>query len=373
MYDPAPFSMLSDVFISYAAGDEPRASELAAALETKGWTVWWDRHIPPGRTFDEVIEQALTQARCVVVLWSAESVKSRWVRTEASVAAERGTLVPALIEPVAIPLEFRRLQAADLTNWHGDATDLELQHLIETLDHLIKAGARPHAPPTLKERSAPSVTGARLRLLTPLVAAFIAGAGLMYVIVGGDAERAHTSKVPASDPTSFDRGGGTASEPTATTGSSARVPAPVTRGRMNLLSSANGGHLMAAPHDSWQHAIDDDHENWQYIQAGSGDGVYAFRNDQPATFDAFRMLITDTSDLNIKEFELLAGNESPLGAFESVGTFQTQNLRLYPSPWQEFSFRPVRARYLKVHVVSAWGAGWNRSPKVVEWQLLGTL
>ncbi len=39
--------MVSDVFISYAAGDEPRAAELAAALETKGWTVWWDRHIPP--------------------------------------------------------------------------------------------------------------------------------------------------------------------------------------------------------------------------------------------------------------------------------------------------------------------------------------
>ena len=69
--------MVSDVFISYAAGDEPRASELAAALETKGWTVWWDRHIPPGRTFYEVIEQALTKARCVVVLRSAESVKLR--------------------------------------------------------------------------------------------------------------------------------------------------------------------------------------------------------------------------------------------------------------------------------------------------------
>ena len=54
--------MVSDVFISYAAGDEPRAAELAAALETKGWTVWWDRHIPPGRTFDEVIEQVVVLA-----------------------------------------------------------------------------------------------------------------------------------------------------------------------------------------------------------------------------------------------------------------------------------------------------------------------
>jgi hypothetical protein len=365
--------MVSDVFISYAAGDESRASELAAVLETKGWTVWWDRHIPPGRTFDEVIEQALTQARCVVVLWSAESVKSRWVRTEASVAAERGTLVPALIEHVAIPLEFRRLQAADLTNWHGDSTDPELQHLIETLDHLIKAGARPHAPPTLKARSAPSLIGRRVPLLGALVAAFVAGAGLMYVIMGGAGERSRASDVPASEAASVHRDIGSASQPTATAGSSARAPGPASKGRINLLSSANGGHLMAAPDKSWQHAIDDDDDNWQYIQAGSGDGVYAFRNEQPATFDTFRMLIADTSNLNIKEFELLAGNESPLGAFESIGTFQTQNIRLYPSPWQEFTFPPMRARYLKVHVISAWGAGWNTSPKVIEWQLLGTV
>ena len=365
--------MMSDVFISYAAGDEPRASELAAALETKGWTVWWDRHIPPGRTFDEVIEQALTQARCVVVLWSAESVKSRWVRTEASVAAERGTLVPALIEHVAIPLEFRRLQAADLTGWHGDSTHPELQHLIETLDHLIKAGARPHAPPTLKKPAVPTLIDGRVSPWIALLAAFIAGAGLTYVVMGGSGERSRTSDPPASNAAPVGREADSASPATATAGSSARTPAAPARGRLNLLSSANGGHLMAAPDKSWQHAIDDDDENWQYIQAGNGDGVYAFRNEQPATFDTFRMLITDTSPLNIKEFELLAGNESPLGAFDSIGTFQTRNIRLYPSQWQEFTFPAVRARYLKVHVISAWDSGWNTSPKVVEWQLLGAL
>jgi hypothetical protein len=84
------------------------------------------------------------------------------------------------------------------------------------------------------------------------------------------------------------------------------------------------------------------------------------------------MLIADTSKLNIKEFELLAGNESPLGAFDSIGKFQTQNIRLYPSPWQDFTFPAVRARYLKVHVISAWDAGWSGNPKVTEWQLLGS-
>ena len=112
--------MAHDVFISYAKGDRSRAAELASILETKGWSVWWDRDILPGRTFDDVIEEALTGARSVVVLWSAESVKSRWVRAEASAGAERDALVPVLIEPVTIPLEFRRVEAAKLTHWKGD-------------------------------------------------------------------------------------------------------------------------------------------------------------------------------------------------------------------------------------------------------------
>jgi hypothetical protein len=141
---------------------------------------------------------------------------------------------------------------------------------------------------------------------------------------------------------------------------------------MNLLSAANGGHLMAAPADSWRFAIDDNVDAWEYIQAGAGDGVYAFKDEQPATFDTFMMLIPDTSGLNIKDFELFAGNDTPLGTFRSIGQFQTKNIRLYPSPWQEFKFAAVRARYFKLHVISAWDAGWKTSPKVNEWQLLGS-
>jgi hypothetical protein len=46
---------MRDVFISYAKPDRDRAAELATALEAHGWSVWWDRKIPPGRTFDDVI------------------------------------------------------------------------------------------------------------------------------------------------------------------------------------------------------------------------------------------------------------------------------------------------------------------------------
>jgi hypothetical protein len=32
--------------------------------------VWWDRTILPGRTFDQVIEEALAATRCMIVVWS---------------------------------------------------------------------------------------------------------------------------------------------------------------------------------------------------------------------------------------------------------------------------------------------------------------
>lgn len=372
--------MAHDVFISYARGDHSRAAELASVLETKGWSVWWDHDILPGRTFDDVIEEALSGARSVVVLWSAESVKSRWVRAEASAAAERDVLVPVLIEPATIPLEFRRVEAADLTNWHGDRDNPELQQLIETLDMRIRADARRDALPVAKPQAVQRSRDRGRSAWVPIVAAFIAGAAVVYLAVtftgrrsssvGESSESSKSSGASSTAPSSSS--GSSANRTGVQEGSPSSQPTIVpTVGRLNLLSSANGGHLTAAPDDSWRYAIDDNVETWQYIQAGTGDAVYAFKDEQPATFDTFMMLIADTSGLNIKDFELLVGNDSPLGAFRSIGQFQTKNIRLYPSPWQEFKFEAVRARYFKLHVISAWDAGWKTSPKVYEWQLLG--
>jgi hypothetical protein len=39
-------------------------------------------------------------------------VESRWVRAEASIADEKGTLIPAKIEPCDLPVMFRLTQTA---------------------------------------------------------------------------------------------------------------------------------------------------------------------------------------------------------------------------------------------------------------------
>jgi len=85
---------MSDIFISYARADKHKAELLADAFSRKGWSVWWDRQIPPGQSFDDTIESALNSARCVIVLWSTHSVSSRWVKTEAAEGADRGILFP---------------------------------------------------------------------------------------------------------------------------------------------------------------------------------------------------------------------------------------------------------------------------------------
>ena len=135
---------MSDIFISYSSADRDRARLFADALSEHGWSVWWDREIPPGKQFDEVIEQALDSARCVVVLWSQASAASTWVKTEAGEALQRKSLIPAIIEPgVRIPLEFRRLQAADLSDWNGDRSDPRLAQFFKS----IEAAAGPPGTP----------------------------------------------------------------------------------------------------------------------------------------------------------------------------------------------------------------------------------
>ena len=123
---------MSDIFISYSKEDRSKAKDIADALKQQGFSVWWDRSILPGETFDTVIEEALDTAKCVIVLWSHTSVSSDWVKTEASEGKQRGILIPVLIDDVKIPLAFRRIQAADLRDWEG-----KLSH--PGFDNLLKA------------------------------------------------------------------------------------------------------------------------------------------------------------------------------------------------------------------------------------------
>lgn len=128
---------MADIFLSYTEKDREQARRLAAMLETVGWSVWWDRRIPAGDTWRNVLEKALASTRCMIVLWSSRSIESEWVYEEATEGRRLGKLVPVLIEAVRPPAGFREIQAADLTNWDGSREFDGMRMLVADLENFL--------------------------------------------------------------------------------------------------------------------------------------------------------------------------------------------------------------------------------------------
>jgi adenylate cyclase len=135
---------MSDVFISYARSTAIQAQAIAEALQALGYGVWRDDELPAHRDYSEVIEERLRASKAVVVVWSAEAVKSQWVRAEADVAREAGTLVQLSLDGVMPPLPFNRIQCADLNNWNGDLGASGWRKVVDSVADL--AGHKSPAP-----------------------------------------------------------------------------------------------------------------------------------------------------------------------------------------------------------------------------------
>jgi adenylate cyclase len=129
---------MADVFVSYSRSDKARVAPLVAAIEAKGWSVWWDPEIDAGQQFDDQIEAALQAASAVLVVWTPTSVASRWVRGEARDAAERGILVPVRFEDARLPIDVRAIHTTDLDKWGGDPASAPFQDLLRALGAVIK-------------------------------------------------------------------------------------------------------------------------------------------------------------------------------------------------------------------------------------------
>ena len=128
---------MADVVISYARADKARVAPLVAAIEAKGWSVWWDPEISPGREFDDEIDTELQAAKAVLVVWTPTSVVSRWVRGEARDAAERGLLVPVRFDQARLPIDVRAIHTTDLDDWGEDASSPAAQECLHALAAMI--------------------------------------------------------------------------------------------------------------------------------------------------------------------------------------------------------------------------------------------
>ncbi len=129
---------MAAIFLSYAREDRRFAEMLAGLLESAGHNVWWDRRIDGGEEFSTEIEAELDRSDMVLVAWSTDSVKSRWVRDEAAVGGDRGILVPVSIDGSFPPIGFRQFHTLDLTNWRAGKRDQRTADLLQSVKRRLE-------------------------------------------------------------------------------------------------------------------------------------------------------------------------------------------------------------------------------------------
>jgi hypothetical protein len=144
-----PFSRwMSDIFISYSHEDTDFVRDLVKPLQAEGFSVWWDHTIPPGKSWEDVIVGGIRDAKACVIIWSPDSIASRWVKDEATLALRADKYLPIRVGVEEPPMGFRQIQAADLAGWNGNAHDPQWRLLITEIGSLVRgSGAVPPPPP----------------------------------------------------------------------------------------------------------------------------------------------------------------------------------------------------------------------------------
>ena len=141
---------MSDIFVSYASEERHRVLPLINALEKTGWSVFWDRTIPAGKTWRQIIGAEIRTCRSVLVVWTESSVTSEWVLEEAETGKRKQILIPVLLDEVEPPFGFGNIQAANLTAWNGDYSSPAFTRLIADVATII--GPAPMAMREAEER-----------------------------------------------------------------------------------------------------------------------------------------------------------------------------------------------------------------------------
>lgn len=130
---------MSDIFLSYSSHDRPWVERLANTLEAHGWSVWWDRAISTGGSFNTEIRRELSAAKCAIVVWSEQSVDSEWVQAEASEAKKQDKYLPIKINLCELPLGFTQRTYQSLVDWEAGVEHAGFAQLLKDVERLVKS------------------------------------------------------------------------------------------------------------------------------------------------------------------------------------------------------------------------------------------
>lgn len=182
---------MSDVFVSYKREDLARVERMCRALADMGLSVWWDQDIRGGEAWRELIEQELNEARCVIAVWSRNSVgkEGAFVRDEAGRGLQRGVLLPVRLDRVSPPIGFGEYQTLDLTGWRGNPKDTRILDVAAAAEAIVHRKDRPKLLWPLRRR--------RRMLLSTGGSALLAAVFLLALV---PALRATVCAVPGIEP-----------------------------------------------------------------------------------------------------------------------------------------------------------------------------
>lgn len=202
---------MARVFLSYDHEDVDRASPIASALEKAGHSVWWDRHIHGGAEYNDEIEAAVEDAEAVIVLWSARSVRSAWVRDEAAEGRDQGKLVPVTIDAVKPPMGFRQFQTIDCSRSNRGPSGSSLQQILDAINKVGGVSRSPSPAPApaaqqsrpylgqVSRRAAVAITVLALAAIAAVVAWNWRGQQTMPVVAIAAADSTPRSQALARD------------------------------------------------------------------------------------------------------------------------------------------------------------------------------
>ena len=70
------------IFISYKRDEFQRVSTYLNILDKKGYKIWYDKAIPGGAEWHDLIEKKVRKCKMVIVFLSQSAIESKWVRRE---------------------------------------------------------------------------------------------------------------------------------------------------------------------------------------------------------------------------------------------------------------------------------------------------
>ncbi len=157
---------MADIFLGYSRKNMETAKNFAQLFKRLGYSVFWDVNVPVGETWDKYIPAQIKKSKAVVILWSARSAESDWVKEEAHLAKKLKKLVPIKIGRTDPPYGFAAIQTADLVSWKNNFKNNEWKKVVQKLEELTGKEAkkiRNRAPKTKKRKARRKKNNLRLK------------------------------------------------------------------------------------------------------------------------------------------------------------------------------------------------------------------